>query len=275
MAKSKIIKELVNEEISLSVTLKRLIVLANDLNDIELKTWAEKEVNGYTSTDVLPEYRIIKSLSFYYSGINGNCQVKHLPLNIGFLNKDTLDDIITNTVTEPISGIENKAKSTEGSLMIDRSYLANEVYKNSKQGFFGIQCTSISQEFQPIQFETIVSKVSSRVLEILLKLDNEFGCLDDLDIGCEKVSKKKIDEVKQDIKVIIIEGKAKIKDSNIGTDNSKVDKKKTKTINKNSNTGKGNNYVEKHTDIESEVNIELTQSENKKSWLKRIFKRSK
>ena len=68
---------------------------------------------------------------------------------------------------------------------------------------------------------------------------------------------------------------AKIKSKNIATDNSKIDNKKSKTVNKNSNTGKGNNYVEKHTDInadiKSEVNIEQSQERKKKCWLKNLF----
>ena len=68
MAKSKILKELVNEEISLNIALKRLIVLAADMNDNDLKEWAEKEINGYNTDDEVPEYRKICSHSFYYNG---------------------------------------------------------------------------------------------------------------------------------------------------------------------------------------------------------------
>lgn len=57
MAKSKILKELVNEETSLNIALKRLIVLAADINDNDLKEWAEKEINGYNADDEVPEYR--------------------------------------------------------------------------------------------------------------------------------------------------------------------------------------------------------------------------
>ena len=75
MAKSKILKELVNEEISLNIALKRLIVLAADINDNDLKEWAEKEINGYNADDEVPEYR---KLCSHYGVLHGRSKMKFL-----------------------------------------------------------------------------------------------------------------------------------------------------------------------------------------------------
>ena len=64
MAKSKILKELVNEEISLNIALKRLIVLAADINDNDLKEWAEKEINGYNADDEVPNIEKYVAIRF-------------------------------------------------------------------------------------------------------------------------------------------------------------------------------------------------------------------
>ena len=47
MAKSKIIKELANNDISLEVALNRLMIIASDIENEELSQWAERELNGY------------------------------------------------------------------------------------------------------------------------------------------------------------------------------------------------------------------------------------
>ena len=274
MAKSKIIKELVNEEITLSVALKRLIVLANDLNDLELKSWAEKEYKGYLAEDELPEYRYLTSSNFTYSGINGRVQVNNQPLDTGFITPKYLKDMKINKILEPISTIEQKSTLEDQSMYIDRSYLSGDVFNNSTDGYSGIQCTSIRQNFTSTQFKSIIETVNSKVLDILLKLDKEFGNLDDLDIGSEKNTKEEIDNIKQDIKVIIFGDKANIKNSSLITDSLKVDNTKTKITK--SNTGKGNNNLTTQTQINTEVNIEKSQEPKKVCWLKKIFhKRSK
>ena len=76
MAKSKIIRELVNEEISLDSALTRLIVIANDIGNEDLVKWAEQELTGYPDADELPDYRKGNGGLIVYTGINGNFQVK-------------------------------------------------------------------------------------------------------------------------------------------------------------------------------------------------------
>ena len=47
MAKSTIIKELANNQISMEVALQRLMIIASDLENEELSAWAEAELSVY------------------------------------------------------------------------------------------------------------------------------------------------------------------------------------------------------------------------------------
>lgn len=60
MVKSKVIKELANNEISLEVALNRLLIISSDINNEELALLAEKELSGYLTDDVVPDYRVVK-----------------------------------------------------------------------------------------------------------------------------------------------------------------------------------------------------------------------
>ena len=208
MAKSKILKELVNEEISLNIALKRLIVLAADMNDNDLKEWAEKEINGYNTDDEVPEYRKICSHSFYYNGFNSNLQVTNVPLDIRYLNEDTLKMIEYHELREPLSSLEKYVKEFKDGFNLDLTMLAPEVLKNSGRR---LQYISIYQKFNVSQIEKVLQTLSSKIMNIFIKLDKEFGCLDNLDIGCEKQQKKKLNETKQVIQQIIFGDKAKLK----------------------------------------------------------------
>lgn len=250
MAKSKIIKQLVNEEISLGIALKRLLVLATDLELSDLVNWVKCETRGY-ERNLVPEYRKISSLTFRYSGINGSFKINQANLDIGFLSKQTLDSVLVNDVKESIVNIEEKAKASDHELMIDRSYLAGEVYKNSSNGWTGIQCTSIAQIFHTEQFKSIYNKVYSMTLDILLELDKKFSNIDDMDLDIDSVDKKDLDEISKSVQVIINYSPITVsKDLNIkadnavlgeGTINKATDNKKIKD----SNTGAGTNTVEK------------------------------
>ncbi|MBR1925895.1 MAG: hypothetical protein IJ837_03460 [Clostridia bacterium] len=250
MAKSKIIKQLVNEEISLSIALKRLLILATDLNINELVNWVNCEIKGY-GENPLPKYRKIKSWTFRYNGVLGRSVIKGANLDIGFFKKKTLDEIIYIDVRESISSIEEKAKSDAHELMIDRSYLAGEVYKNSFDGFDGLQCISISQIFSVEQFKSICNSVLGIVLDVLLELDKKFGNLDELDLDATKLDKQEFEETKKNIQVIINYSPITVeKDLNIKSENTVLGEGQiTKTTDnkkiKDSNTGIGTNVVDK------------------------------
>lgn len=282
MAKSKIIKELVNEEITIEKALKRILLLANDIENEDLKMWVEKELNGYESGDDIPEYRIINSMNLIYSGINGGFQVTRSPLPMTYLSSESYDSIKAIKIFEPIGSIQDKANNKEGTLQMDRTYLAGEIYNNTFDGLIGIQCMSISQVFDRSQFANIIKKVNLKALNILMRLEKEFGNLDELDIETKDIDT--MENLSKDLKVVLYEDnsvhyeKSKVKNSPIVTDNAKVDAKTTKTKNVNSNTGKGNNNIEKHTDIttdiKSEVNIEQGEK-GKKSWFGKLFCRKR
>ena len=104
MAKSKIIKELVNEEISLGIALKRLVVLASDLGDDELKNWAQKEIVGYNEEDDVPNYRSLESFNFTYYGINGAYKVNNQALALNFIGEDNLKKLNPNKKPSSFGG---------------------------------------------------------------------------------------------------------------------------------------------------------------------------
>ena len=77
MAKSKIIKELANKEISLEVAFNRLLIIASDIGNTDLIDWATNELNGYPNGSQIPKYREGKMGHIVYSGINGRLQVQN------------------------------------------------------------------------------------------------------------------------------------------------------------------------------------------------------
>lgn len=252
MAKSTIIKQLVNNEVSLTVVLRRIYVLANDIENDKAKEWAFLELNGYKSEDQLPDYRVFNSCELHYTGINGAYQVTNQPLSLTWLKPETVNDITQHRIIAPVSEIENNAAATDAYLVKDRSYLAGEVYEKSNDGFQGIQCFSIQQVVPTAQFARIINSITNIALNILLELDRVYGKLDDLDIGSGKISKKDKTDLFKNLNYIIVGKTVKVNHSNIGS---------------------GSNAVTKTTDIEVSPNVSVNADNKKNCWLSKIFKK--
>jgi hypothetical protein len=81
---------------------------------------------------------------------------------------------------------------------MDLTMFAGDVYRNT-----GIACFSISMQFGKNISDMIISNVKTKIIESLLLLEKEFGLLDELYIGKEKLNGEKINEVNENINLII------------------------------------------------------------------------
>lgn len=209
MAKSKIIKELANNEISLEVALSRLLIIASDIGNEELQKWAESELNGYHSGDKIPDYRISKSLVFRYSGLNGSFMVKNHPMQVdkllGIPSKNFYLEIM-----DGIKAIEEILKMPDNSYARDLSWAAGDIYEKT-----GIQCLSIVQQVPVNEIEGIVNSLRTLLLKIFIKLDKTYGSLDDVDIDTGVVSSDVVRETNSVINnYIYIDNSVTIGDDN-------------------------------------------------------------
>ena len=164
MAKSKIIKELANNQISMEVALQRLMIIASDLGNEELLAWAETELQGYSPSDTLPEYRNIRSIHFVYSGINGNYKVTNCPFTFTSVLEEKLSDVYNVPIMDSVSSLQNFIDNPEKqSYRRDFSMLNGYVLQRT-----GIQCTSIYQTV-PLNFlQKIVSQIKTILMNVCI-----------------------------------------------------------------------------------------------------------
>lgn len=195
MAKSRIIKELANNEISMDIAFQRLLIIASDIDNAELSAWAEAELHGYNSPNEIPPYRNVQSTSFIYSGINGSFKVQNSPFTwlsiIRKYSKDAFDVPVMDSIATLQYFIGNNKTSA---YCRDFSMLSGKVYEQT-----GVQCTQILQQVPINYIQNIMSQIKTLLLRILLKLDKEYGSLDDLDIDTSNKTKEEIDKINQSI----------------------------------------------------------------------------
>lgn len=211
MAKSKLVKELANNETSLEIALSRLLIISEDINNTELFQWASNELNGYDHIDSVPSYRIVKNAIYKYSGINGSFKVTNCPLDFEAYFPDKEKDNFYIPVYDGIKTIESYVNGNDDTTFgRDLTFAAPIIYKKS-----GIQCSSITQVVPKNFFESVVNSVRTTLLKVLIKLDKEYGSIDDLDIDVSKKTEKEIRSTNFQInKLILYDNSISMRDGN-------------------------------------------------------------
>ncbi|MBN4910395.1 hypothetical protein IDG46_10605 [Staphylococcus sp. EG-SA-13] len=194
MAKSALIKDITMNKITLNSGLERLYIISYEMNNEKLMKWIKCELNGYEKGDDLPAYRIVKNMNVIYSGINANLQMKDAPLPWNYIPEEYRDTFFTVYFREGIKTIEEISTKDNIKLGIDLTTFANEIYKRTS-----IQCYSIKNKVNITHYKSIVEKVRFNLIDILLKLESNFGNIDNFDINYENIPYDTINKVNSDI----------------------------------------------------------------------------
>lgn len=194
MAKSALIKDITMNKITLNSGLERLYIISYEMNNEKLMKWIKCELNGYEKGDDLPAYRIVKNMNVIYSGINANLQMKDVPLPWNYIPEEYRDTFFTVYIREGIKTIEEISTKDNIKLGIDLTTFANEIYKRTS-----IQCYSIKNKVNMTHYKSIVEKVRFNLIDILLKLESNFGNIDNFDINYENIPYDTINKVNSDI----------------------------------------------------------------------------
>ena len=230
MAKSQIIKDLANGTADIQTALKRTKVLLQELNNDKLLQWVNYEIEGYPEYADIPDYRIIGGQVYgtYFKGsIATHVQYNHVPISLGNLPDEIKNDILTIKITQGIEAlnamvIESRRKENGGLTRL----IPSELYPHIAQANndLGMIIVTASVELNMAEILNIFPKIESKLLDILLFLEKQFGKLDDLDINTESKSEEELERITNHIYVVIYNDKSitigdknKIKDSNIAS----------------------------------------------------------
>lgn len=197
MTKSKVIRAVVDDEVSLAQSLSRLQVIAHDAKNTGLEGWAERELVGYDDTSEVPDYRRTTSYSFVYSGMNNYVnKVQNLSLDPSYIGDEMLDSVANIAFTQSVSALEEMLEESSGSVELDRSLLAGLVEKNSDGR---IQCFAIGQIVPRSFIQNALSQIKNRTLKALIALEEEYGSLDGMDVSLGRRSIGRIQQVNRKI----------------------------------------------------------------------------
>lgn len=182
MGRSQIIRDLANGIIDATTALKRTKVLLHFLNkDDNVIKWIKSELEGYGDTDEVPYYRTWDGqlrgtyiCGTAYSNIRG----KNQPLPVGNLSKEIRERILSINIRDSVSSIIDTPMNTPLVVSLPAEY--NSILSKATGNPFMI-ITSAYVTLEISKYKAIPTVVESKLLDILLFLEEKFGNLDSYD----------------------------------------------------------------------------------------------
>lgn len=226
MAKSKLIKEIISDQISLTQAFDRLIVIAMELDDTNLLAWAKKEKNGYSSDDEIPEYRKIslRPIGTYQLIGGGYIQTyKNQTLATIGVDDDFKETISSHYETSSIPTIESNISEIEKGNTIGIP-IPPEMFYMFEEGTNAHLLNAVLA-IDKNALVKIIDCTKTKLIEILTLLEKNFGSLDSFDIDARDYDTDEMSTLKDALSNIIkdkpntniyIISNSKVKGSNIG-----------------------------------------------------------
>lgn len=214
---AQIINDLIDSDKSLTSPILKTKVLASKLKNQELLFWVNNEFSGYSNTDSLPKYRIVAAqLKGVYK--NGYQVYNNAPLVASVLPSKLAEYMNKAKLNMSVESLESyldadKSGVLEENLPAEICSMITKGYERMGNHFFEV--ISAYKEFPKTAIVQVLSEIRSKLLDLMLEIDDKYGNtdLDDLIIQKTKVNELIIQSMNNNI----ITGDANI--LNTGNDN--------------------------------------------------------
>ena len=169
----------IDNQASISVLLRKCLVLAHQLKNERLRSWVENELNGYATSDAeLPQYRKVhtpaKGLFISFGRM-----IRDQPLQSSVMEPQHRRFATTAHLTQPIISYEGTKDGSNGNYAIP---WPQDLTVKYQQKFLTNKDFALNRAWQEIPasiFPAIIDTVRTRVLQFALELRDELGLVDD------------------------------------------------------------------------------------------------
>jgi len=179
MLLDEIIDYATNDSKSVSVLLRKCLILGHRLKNQRLIDWATEELNGYTSTDDLPSYRVLTVCAKgYMSGPFGS-SVSNVPIPSYLLDEQHRHFATTVYLSEPLSSYEELMRSENGTFRMEWPGDLILLYQDRIKTQNGCHLAQAWQDVGKNAFAQLFDAVRNRTLKMALEIRSSIGDSDE------------------------------------------------------------------------------------------------
>lgn len=177
-SKMKLVDEIIDLAVDhkepLADVLRRCVVLAYQLKNENLKTWVQKELDGYRGADEVPDYRLIsagaKGLLIGPSGSS----IDNQPIPPSILKKELQHFATTVRLNQPVASYEVCINEKEPHTVV-LEWPADLTLRYQSKIIQGYSLNRAWQEIPRSSLVGLIETVRNRVLKFALEIKDELG----------------------------------------------------------------------------------------------------
>ncbi|HEX4577126.1 MAG TPA: hypothetical protein VH117_07220 [Edaphobacter sp.] len=172
-----IIELATKDDQSITVLLRKCIVLAHRIKNETLKSWANKELDGYANDDELPDYRVIGAQAKGHFNGWGGSRLNHFPIPPAVLEEKHRQFATKVYLRQAVAAYEHLVKTAKSDGRITLEWPPNLVL-HYQERIPLTQPMALVAAYQEIQKPTLVKlldTVRNRVLNVALEIQSEVG----------------------------------------------------------------------------------------------------
>lgn len=163
----------IDENVRLPMLLRKLLVVADRLQNLKLKDWVLNELNGYDTEDQLPSYRKMNiTAKGMFVSISG--QMNDQPLQSSVMEKEHQWWAKTASLLGTIASLETLVAGDPNGRVI-REWPADLVAYYSEKFSANWHLNRAWQEIPTNAIRGLLDTVRTRILQFALELQNELG----------------------------------------------------------------------------------------------------
>ena len=164
-------QDAVNQNIEISTLLRKCKILAVRLKHEDFKKWVESELDGYSSKDELPNYRIIDVISFG-NFVGPFRSITNMAIPSLALPEEVRNSLKKTFLTSGISTYANLIKDSENKPLIAH-WPANIMAIYGNNIIENMVCIGAWQSLGKNQIQGVVDTVRNRVLSFMLEMEQQ------------------------------------------------------------------------------------------------------
>lgn len=190
MSRSLILKEIISGEGNIETSLLQLKVILSSIKNKDIQTWIESELNGYKNVDDIPDYRVVHGVVKGSCTVYNTVQYTNIAFPVRHLDDKIRKNICSHYVGCGVAEILETSKLNKD-LIVE---IPNNFWSLLEEGMNG----NIYESYlyiNSLSYKTILTNIRSKIVDILLVLEKEFGNLDDFYIDITQENNNIINQI--------------------------------------------------------------------------------
>lgn len=186
--------DILEQNTELSSILRKAKVLASELNNTDIKTWVDHELNGYQNESDLPKYRKFAAINMGIFDCYDSLQ-RNIPISVFNIKDEATRNLLQrNDIYDGVKSIESVIKT--GVVELKRPWPAEAIILYNLYNIDQrCKCIAAWGAIPIGRYDQVLDTIKTSLLEFLLKLQEEYPELKELTNEKPEIQEREVTKI--------------------------------------------------------------------------------